>query len=66
MAGIADFRLPITHGHCKELPHRFFNRQSAISNRQSWPVLVAAKGRAVVQGATSSGTITDEPLGLKN
>jgi hypothetical protein len=36
MAGIADFRLPIAppwraHGHWKELPHHFFNRQSAIS-----------------------------------
>jgi hypothetical protein len=38
-AGIADFRLPIAppwrdDGHWKELPHHFFNRQSAISNRQ--------------------------------
>ena len=31
MAGIADFRLPIADGHWKELPHHFFNRQSAIS-----------------------------------
>jgi hypothetical protein len=33
MAGIADFRsLPLggTDGHWKELPHHFFNRQSAI------------------------------------
>jgi hypothetical protein len=29
--GIADFRLPIAGGHWKELPHHFFNRQSAIS-----------------------------------
>jgi hypothetical protein len=34
MSGIADFRLPIAAGHGKELPHHFFNRQSAISNRQ--------------------------------
>jgi hypothetical protein len=41
MAGIAglrlpisDLRLPITDGHWKEVPHHFFNRQSAISNRQ--------------------------------
>jgi len=32
---IADFRLGIADGHWKELPHHFFNRQSAISNRQS-------------------------------
>jgi hypothetical protein len=32
MAGIADFRLPIADGHWKELPHDFFNRQSAIGN----------------------------------
>jgi len=32
MAGIADFRLPIPDGRWKELPHHFFNRQSAISN----------------------------------
>ena len=37
---IADFRLPIAppwraDRHWKELPHHFFNRQSAISNRQS-------------------------------
>jgi hypothetical protein len=39
MTGIADFRLPIAppwraDGHWKELPHHFFNRQSAISNQQ--------------------------------
>jgi hypothetical protein len=38
--GIGDFRLPIfppwrADGHWKELPHHFFNRQSAIVNRQS-------------------------------
>jgi hypothetical protein len=33
MAGIADFRLPIADGHWEELPHQFFNRQSAIVNR---------------------------------
>jgi hypothetical protein len=31
---IADFRLPIAYAHWKELPHHFFNRQSAIGNRQ--------------------------------
>jgi hypothetical protein len=31
---IDDFRLTIADGQQKELPHRFFNRQSAISNRQ--------------------------------
>jgi hypothetical protein len=34
MEGIADFRLPIADGHWKELPHHFFNRQSAVSNPQ--------------------------------
>jgi hypothetical protein len=38
-AGIADFRLPIADGHWKELPHHFFNRQSATSNRQLKPGL---------------------------
>jgi hypothetical protein len=36
---IADFRLPIAppwraDGHWKELPHHFFNRQSAIGNEK--------------------------------
>jgi amidase len=31
---IFDCRLPIADAHWKELPHHFFNRQSAISNRQ--------------------------------
>jgi hypothetical protein len=34
MDGIADLRLPIADGHWKELPYHFFDRQSAISNRQ--------------------------------
>jgi len=34
---IFDCRLPIADGHGKELPHHFFNRQSAISNRQLKP-----------------------------
>jgi hypothetical protein len=29
---ILDCRLPIADGHRKELPHHFFNRQSAIGN----------------------------------
>jgi len=48
---IFDCRLPIADGHGKELPHHFFNRQSAISNRQSamktWSS-VAAEGRVVL------------------
>ena len=51
---IFDCRLPIADGHGKELPHHFFNRQSAISNRQSWPVLVAANSRAVALVKTSA------------
>ena len=48
MARIADFRLPIAppwraDGHWKELPHRFFNRQSATKTWSS----VAAEGPAV-------------------
>jgi hypothetical protein len=30
VAGIADCRLSLADGHWKELPHHFFNRQSAI------------------------------------
>jgi hypothetical protein len=38
MAGVADFRLMISDGHWNELPHHFFNRQSAIGNdrRLEW------------------------------
>jgi hypothetical protein len=31
---IADCRLPVAHGQRKELPRYYFNRESAISNRQ--------------------------------
>jgi hypothetical protein len=39
---IADFRLTIAppsraDGHWKELPRRFFNRQSAIGNKKDLP-----------------------------
>jgi hypothetical protein len=40
---IVDCRFSIADGHWEELPHHFFNRQSAM---KTWS-LVAAKGRAV-------------------
>jgi hypothetical protein len=44
---IFDFRLPIADGHWKELPHHFFNRQSAIVNRQLKPGVWLRPRRAV-------------------
>jgi hypothetical protein len=42
---IFDCRLPITDGHCKKLPHHFFNRQSAIGNEN----LVSGCGYAALR-----------------